>query len=98
MNNVCDREFSPHVGGADAAVSSWGLGWLQLNPPMLVPGPRQVLHPRPLGWQLTRRMLWNSFYEQDVKGHDDAGDCHSSVQPGSDHSSFVKHTPDSLLL
>lgn len=59
---------------------------------------RQVLHPGPLGWQLMRWVLWNSFYKQDVKGHDDAGDCHSSVQPGSNHRSFVEHTPHSLLL
>lgn len=35
-----------------------------------------------------RWMLWNSFYKQDVEGHYNTGDCHSSMQPGSDHSGW----------
>lgn len=51
-----------------------------------------------LGWQLMSWRVWNSFDKQDVKGHYNAGNCNSSMQPGSNHSSFVEYTPHSLLL
>lgn len=80
------------MAGAPTVAAPWGLRWSGLNSVTLGAGLRQVLHPRPLGWQLVRWILWNSFYKQDVKGHYDTGDCHSSMQPGSNHSSWQAKT------
>lgn len=85
----CGRQtLQCHLGDTD------DFSWLSYAGP----GFWQVLHLYPLGWQLMSWMVWNSFDKQDVKGHYDAGNCNSSMQPGSNHSSFVKYTPNSLLL
>lgn len=91
------RSFSPHMLGAGAAVSPWGLWGCHLNSSRLGPSCRLFLCSCPLGRKLMRWICWNSFYKQDIKGHYNTSNCHSSMQSGSNHSGFVKHTPNSLL-
>lgn len=95
--NVRDHEFSPHVAGRGFSVI---LETLMILAQLSYTGSRFPTSSSSLslGWQLMSWRVWNSFDKQDVKGHYDASDCNSSMQPGSNHSSFVEYTPHSLLL